>query len=318
VIQATATGLTSSSSGSFNVTTPGIVAQTNWICDMARTGTTIYFVDCGSSGKLWSVPVTGGTPQELLIGLANPQRIATDGTNVYWIEYGASNGSGMVRKYNITTKVATTMASGLFEVRSEANTFAIDETNVYFIARNVGGNTSGIRYVAKSVGGATVPTDLVAPDNCNGCAPFFTIASGFVFYYDFEFDAIRRIPVTGGTSVTLASGTGSVPLFALSGTTLLFSQRTNLKSIANATTISSAVTPSPQIESGLNFLNWTLDGTSLYVNNNQALQRYLTTDFAAVTNLGISLNNNTNQPIITDATDAFAYTPNGQIVKVQK
>lgn len=319
VITASSGTLTTATSSAFNVTSPGILANTNYICDMTRQGDVIWFVDCNSSGSLWSVPVTGGTPVQRVIGIPQPQRMASDANNVYWIEAGASNGTGAVRKYNIATGAVTTMANGLFDIHWEKNTFAVDGTNVYFMARNAAGTTRAIRSVAISVGGPTTPTDIVAPGSCTGCVPYFTIGSGQIFYYDFNADAIRRVATTGGTPVSLTnSGVGNTQMLELNGTTLLLSQRVNLKTIANANTITGPVAPATQIESGINFNTWLADGSFLYVNNNGALVRYSLADFGASTSLGVTLHNHGQHGFVTNAVDVFAFNSNFQLTKVPK
>jgi len=321
-IVASAAGLTSATSQSFNVTSPGLVARFSNVCDMAARGDYVFWLECGSANRLLRTPKVGGWVDTLVTGIANGQRVAVDDNNVYWIEYGASNGSGAVKKYNFNAENVTTMASGLFDVRYGANTFLIDDANAYFVARNNAGTTSAIKSVALSVGGPTTPTDLfeVTPLS-TGSLPYFTVSAGNIYFLDPANDVIKRVPTTGGSPVTLTvAGQGSGVMFLqLSGTTLIFSQQSNVKTVANANTIAGPVTPTTQLASGATFYSWHLDGTNLFANDNGTLKRYLVTDFGNVVTYVSGLNLNA-ESIFTDDIDVFVrYNVNGNhIAKVPK
>ncbi len=323
VITASATGLTSAVSNAFNVATPGLVAEHQSVCDMTRSGNIIYWVNCnGSTSTLKSVSVFGGPIADLVIGIPFPGRIRADGTNVYWIEQGNTNGQGAVKKRNIATGLETTMASGLFDTKGEHNTFELDDTHVYFAARDQAGTTNAVRRVAKNVNGPVTPTDIFVPvSTCTGCTPYFTVGGGFVFAFDYQDGRIRRTPVAGGAAVPIStSGQGSTLKLVLSNSTLIYTQGSNLKTLVNATTASGEATPEEPIPSGAVFHSFLMDGGFLYANNNGILRRYSITDFAVSTTFGLS-NASTYATFFADGTNLYVYnqpSTGHHIVKVPK
>src|SRR3989339_1631373 len=66
--------------------------------------------------------------------LNKPWSVATDGTDVYWVEGELADGA--VKKNSINGGVITTLASGLAEPRA----IGVDAAFVYWIERNGGSN----------------------------------------------------------------------------------------------------------------------------------------------------------------------------------
>lgn len=323
VITASAAGLANVASGAFNVTLPGEVARHQNVCDMTRSGTVIYWFECSSAAALKSVSVFGGPITELAIGIPNPARIIADGTNVYWLEGGTSNGQGALKKMNIVTKAVTTMASGLFDLKSHGSTIGIDASSVYFAGRNQAGTTTAIRKVATGVAGPVTPTDIFeAQNSCTGCTVFFAVGTDVIVLMDPATDRIRRVSTAGGTPVNVSptgQGSGNMQM-VLNGSTLIYTQQANLKTLANATTTTTEVAPVEQIASGANFHAFALDGGFLYTNNNRTLRRYSVTDFAVSTTFGLT-DVGDNRHILVDGTDVYVYnqpSSGHHIVKVPK
>jgi hypothetical protein len=109
---------------------------------MAIDSTSVYWTSIAYFGNNWvtdesppgavmKVPIGGGTPITLASEQTYPVGIATDGTNVYWINNGVDlSGSqlGTVMRMPVDGGVATTLASG--EMSPYA--IAVDSTSVYW------------------------------------------------------------------------------------------------------------------------------------------------------------------------------------------
>ncbi|MEX2178395.1 MAG: hypothetical protein WD801_06775 [Gemmatimonadaceae bacterium] len=296
--------------GTFNVTAPGLVVQHQGVCDKTLSGNTIYFLEhCGSPGSIKSVSIYGGLVSTLVAGIANPQRIASDGTNVYWIESGVSNGQGALRKFPIANPASVvTMAQFLSNTRQDPGALQVDGTGVYFVAKHNTNSGATIKRVATTVGAPVTPTDLFEVTSCDFCMPWFAASAGQLFFLDVFENRIKRMPGAGGAVTTLTPATegANTMQMVVSGTTLIYTQQTNLKTLSGATTATGEITPVPQIETGVNFRRWRLDGDFLYTDDGNVLKRYSTLNFGDVKTYGITLTGN-NASLLTNETDVFVH-----------
>ncbi len=80
-------------------------------------------------GSVWSVPVNGGAPKQVIGAQDRPHAIASDGTFVYFGNYGTFNGSnGTIQKVPIAGGNAIQLAAA----QNAPMDIAIDATNVYW------------------------------------------------------------------------------------------------------------------------------------------------------------------------------------------
>jgi hypothetical protein len=328
-LEATGAGITGTdTSAAFNIFSPGVVTSGTSIADMVRVNDRIYWLESGATGALKSVAVTGGavTTHSGSFAIANAARMASDGTNLYWIEAGSNpaGATGSVRRYNIAGGgIPATIASGLSDVRTDANTFAIDATNVYFSGRSQTGTTAAIKTAALSGTGVT-PTDIFAPAANTGLTHYFTLGGGFVFAYDGSTGVLKRMTTSGASIQNLNTGTVSAQRLAyggLNGTTLYFTEAGgNLKTIASANTTVTAGTPGFPISGLFTVYNMVLDGTNMYIKNSNVLRRYDVTGFGGtVQTADIATNGAINfQTLLIDGTYLYYSNNASGIGKIQK
>ena len=320
-LQATATGLTSSTSNSFVVTSPGAISGPSNIADQTLMGGQIYWLEAGASGSLKSVSVNGGTVTTYsTISISNAARITNDGTNLYWIEAGSGLNTGSVRRFNPTAGGSpTTLASSLSNVRTEANTFMTDTTKVYFIGVNAAGTNAALRAVTAS-GGLQTPTDLFSAAGTTNIH-YFTVSGGNIYFLDASTGLIKRMSSAGGAATTLTSGVVTAQRMLLGGTTLYFTEGAgSVRTIANAPSIGVAVTPSTPV-SGLSFIyDMLLDGVNLYMKTGSTVRRYVVTTFGGTASFtDLATNGQTDyESLLLDGTYIYYSNFSSGIGKVPK
>lgn len=313
-IVANAMGLTSATSGSFTMTSPGVVTTSTIINDMARLGDTIYFTHASALKK---VHVNGGTVTTITSS-SNADRITTDGLNIYWAEPGLTNsGDASVKKLTVATGGVTRLANfmTLLGAGNESKIYS-DGINVYFVARNSPATAIAIRSISvNAVDG--IPTDLISTANVSQ-VPNFLLNGGAIYFHEPATGIIRRMTSAGG-SVTTLSTTGVTGLyFAVSGTTLYVTDGSgNVRSIANANTAITAVTPTTVI-SGLGAqYDLAVDGSNLYVHFVNTIRRYAVSNFSSFTDLTTSAAA-APHAFVFGGVDMFFNDLNGRIAKLPK
>jgi hypothetical protein len=128
-------------------------------------------------------PVTGPV---LVSGLSNPTGLAVDTDTVYWTEFG-----GLIRKASKANGIPVT----LFASQYNPSGIAVDDANVYF------GDGLNIRSVPKG-GGTSAILAAATPSQ-------IAVDSSNIYWTDFGAGAIRKMPKSGGSPVTIATGTDS-------------------------------------------------------------------------------------------------------------
>jgi hypothetical protein len=145
--------------------------------------------DGGMNGAVLSIPSAGGTPSVVVSGEIGPEQLAVDSDNVYFSNWDW--GGNSVVQAPLSGSAPITLA-----VLPRPLGIAIDTSNVYF--SNIG-DAGTVNQVHK--GGGTVL--LLAHTPSAG-----TLASDgtSVYWTDSVLGTLQKIPVGGGSIVTLLSG----------------------------------------------------------------------------------------------------------------
>ena len=169
--------------------------------DVAFDANNIYWVSNTSTGCVLSVPIGNpaeAEPNPLQCGENYPYAIATDGTNVYWVDQGNTASNGLVRQMPVDgSSGPTTLSSG------EANPFAIavDSKNVYWVDN---ANPGSVKQVP--IGG-TGPVVTLAQ---NEGAPYgIAIDANNVYWTDFSDNTVNAVPIGGGNKTVYAANQSS-------------------------------------------------------------------------------------------------------------
>ena len=152
---------------------------------------------------------TTATPTILASGQNHPLKVAIDGANLYWTDYGTcGGGDGTVMQTPLGGGALTTIASG----RSNPEGIAIDSTTVYWT--DIGGGT--IDKVAKGGGGVgTLASGQTGPKG-------IAVDATHVYWSNYGSGAVMGLPLGGG-SPTPISLSGTHPVYmALSPDDVLF------------------------------------------------------------------------------------------------
>jgi hypothetical protein len=180
---------------------------------IALDSTHVYW---GGSDTIMNVGLDGGTPQTLASGAGFAQCLAVDANNVYWTTLGScpSDGGvcapGSVFEVPLDGGTPFTLASGQLTPGS----ITVDPTHVYWVDYGNGTSNGAVMSVAID-GGGLVPLAQGLPTNyvLNGPEPDLNgIAVDSTGVYFTTWDgvsqgAVLKVPLTGGTPTTLATGT---------------------------------------------------------------------------------------------------------------
>ena len=309
----------------FNIDSPGFVASTPNMPDMTRIGNTLYWIEDIDLGDIRSVAITGGDAAILPNSTTGrARRIITDGTNLYWIQAGSGGSTGSVWRYNVASGTSTQLASNLTDVRTEANTFAVEDGRVFFHARSENGLTAAIKWVPADASGPTPATDLVlrVPDDPNS-TQYFTVSGDFVYYFDNPTGSVQRIKWDGSSPTALTPNFigGTVQRLVLGGTTLYVSRGSDILTIPDADTRTATVTPGDPVTSLPNFVyNMIIEGNNLYAKIGNEVRRYDVTTFGGVATYSQLANNGgfDQQTLLVDDLHIYYSTNSGGIGKIQK
>ncbi|HEX4405717.1 MAG TPA: hypothetical protein VH560_12855 [Polyangia bacterium] len=155
-----------------------------------------------AAGRIMRVPLAGGSPVAVAMGLDAPLLLAldstTDGANLYWT--GGHAGAGTVTKLVLTSDAAPVV---LIDGQSSPRAIAVQDGFVYWTdfvdgtilrTSTVGPDDSGVRTANRLATGLVAPTDLV-------------VAGGFAYAPD-QAGHIERVPVAGGVLEDVVDVTG--------------------------------------------------------------------------------------------------------------
>jgi hypothetical protein len=177
-------------------------------------------------GTVLAVACSGDTRTEtqdpprgiiLASGQNNPRAIAVDGTNVYWMNRGWTDGDGSIMKVSRDGGAPVVLASGL----CNAYDLAVDDLAVYWSGGYwSAGNcdtSMGIKRISVADGSAFPPID-----GGGLLAPF-----GEWIYFGNSGATVMRAPRDGGTPLTVAAGDGDLMhAVAVDGTNVYWSTTT--------------------------------------------------------------------------------------------
>jgi hypothetical protein len=190
----------------------------------------------GNDGAIMKAPIGGGSAVALYSGQYLPQAITTDGTNVYWANWGTfdaqgrSNNDGTIWQGSVNGGTPIMLASN----QAGPSTMGLDAKNVYWVdlgklgADNFPALNSG-SVVTAPIGGGNVTTIATAQS-----VPFsLLVAGGTLYWSEYGLSApglIMSAPTNGGTVAPLVSGLNDPSALAISGSTLYW---TNANSSPN-------------------------------------------------------------------------------------
>ena len=153
--------------------------------------TSVYWASKCEHGAVMKVGLSGGAPTTLASEQHSPVSIAVDATNVYWINRRSDSGNGAVMKVGLSGGAPTTLATE----QNDPRDLAVDATSVYW-TQKIAGTVKEIRYTGH--GFETVNTGK-RNDNSR---------------------AIMKVPLSGGTPTTLASGDNNPHSIAVDATSV--------------------------------------------------------------------------------------------------
>jgi hypothetical protein len=286
-LTATASGVASGTSNTFNIN-PFVLNSNGFCCGHKGVvvGSTFYFA---ASSALRQVPLTGGSAT-VIQGSNNAAAVATDGTNIFWIERGTNNnGDAFIKKYQPSGGTVSTLTVAMTTLMDDdASKLYTDGTNVYFFARNAAGTGYAIQSVSVNATSAS-PAELYNPGDFRNLRVFY-VTGGFIYIYDSSLGQVIRMPTGGGPTTTLTSGSNSAQRMALAGTTLYFNDGVTIKAIANAASAGGPAAPAIAFTAPGTVYDVASSGGLLYFNFDGTIRRYNPADFTTFATLGENAN----------------------------
>ena len=198
---------------------------------IAVNATDVYFT-MSRAGTVSRVSRSGGAVQVLATSqpFPAPGEIALDSKNVYWVNQGASQGTGSVMKLSLTGNTPEALATS--EIGPIA--IAIDGSNVYWAGyADVGEGAimkvpiAGGTKVQLAVGDSMRYPYRIAVD----ATDVYWINAGSGPVTD---GSIMRVPQAGGTIVTLAADLGPGQGLVVTGGTVYFVSKSGVQSVSSS------------------------------------------------------------------------------------
>jgi hypothetical protein len=189
------------------------------IREVVNDSTSLYWVD-GTNIK--KAPLSGGEATTLVTGSAPRNGIAVFGDSLYYVDDTA------LMKVKVTGGSPTAIAPNV-----SANEIAVAATGVYWWG------ASGIMKVALD---GSAPTILVPNVSSYYCSKTTIVTDASHFYYEGEIRTasggqgcgLIKVPLDGGTPVTIVSGSAGINAFAVSSKGIYWSSSGSLSMIPPA------------------------------------------------------------------------------------
>jgi hypothetical protein len=200
-------------------------------------------------GEIYKVPLTGGASQTIVPMQTRPHGIASDGTSVFWANYGTA---GSIMKSGTDGSNPTPIAMN----QSYPVGVTLDATHVFWTNRGDGtvwqANKDGSNPVRLAMG----------ISNAGAGLNYITNGGGMVYFGDMINGVVYSAPV-GGTASPFVTTPGGGPVgFAVDGTTLFWSDINKGTINAKALTGGAAAAPIAMAQSNPNDV--VTDGTTVY------------------------------------------------------
>jgi hypothetical protein len=205
-----------------------------------------------NGGQIYKVPLSGGMPTTIVPMQARPHGIASDGTNLFWTNFGTGGTTGAIMKSGVDGSNATPI------VPTQAAPFdlSLDATHVFWTNRGDGtawqANKDGTNPVRLGMGLGTL-----------GGVNYITNGGGVVYFGDRTSGTVysAKVGMTATPFVTMITGGGPVG-FAVDGTTLFWSDSTKGNIYSEPLPGGTTATPIAMGQAGPNDV--VTDGTSVY------------------------------------------------------
>jgi hypothetical protein len=223
-----------------------IVELTAYPDNIAVDATHVYFT---MQHDISRVPRNGGAVQVLAMVEVMPQRIALDGNNVYWIDWGTGNGGSNLDGSVMKVPLAGGTPVSLATMEPYPQELAVDASNVYWTnALGPGLAEGAVMKVPIAGGSKVVLASSVAYQSPRGIA----VDSSAVYWVNQGEAAspgsIMKVPLTGGTAVTLVSKVTFPVHLALSNGMIYFTcweSNAGVEKVSTAGGVLSMVWPTP-------------------------------------------------------------------------
>jgi len=170
----------------------------------------------GSGGGVWKVSLNGGNPTLMIGAQDRPHGMVSDGTNLFYANYGAGANIGSIQRIPLGGSVATPIAI------AQANPLdvAVDATNVYW-------SNSGDGTVWKSNKAVPAPVKI-ANGGGQGHAQYLRIDATFAYFTDMVGGSVLRVPLDGSNLTPAVVTKAPSPRYiAIDGTTAFFGSTMN-------------------------------------------------------------------------------------------
>jgi hypothetical protein len=217
--------------------------------------TSVYWGTGTTGGSVWSVPIAGGTPTQVIGNQSTPHPMASDGANLFFGNQGtAGSCTGSIQRVAVGGGNATPVATG----QCYPLDVVVDATNVYW-------TNTGDGSVWKSDKTTPNPINLV-PAAGAGHAQYLRVDATNVYFTDTTGGVVNRVPIAGGNVAALTTtGIPAPGHIAIDGTNAYFGSRsTGSAAILSIALTASAGSPSQIVKNLASINGIQSDGTSLW------------------------------------------------------
>ena len=233
-------------------------------CLTVDTANVYWATGFQQAGSVWKVPVGGGCPALMIGNQASPHGMASDGTNLFFANQGATNVLGSIQRIPVNGTTATPIAT------NQANPLdvVVDANNVYWA--NFGDGS-----VWKSDKTTPNPIKLAGP-NGQGHAAHLRVDSTNVYFTDTFGGFVYRVPIAGGSApVAMTTQVPNPRFIAIDSQNAYFGSSSNTSSAILSVALNGTNASPPQIMPSLKSLaGIETDGTHVWFAEPTNIQPY--------------------------------------------